>query len=203
MRRSRQVKEVYLGPYPRGIAVDPDSRYAYVAVMGTSDVARVDLRSFAVSWIRGVGAGPRHLCMSPDGKYLYVTCNAAGTVVKVDLRTRRVTDRVATGVHPRSMALAPDGRSLYVVNYDSNTMSKVRTGDMKVLQVVADQLAADRRHLRPADEERVGLLLHRQHHGVQGTVIVPVPSIGYVFGKSSAERRSTKRAEVCEGSTTG
>ena len=56
-RRASRSRQIYLGPYPRGIAVSPDSRTAYVAVMGSYDIAKVDLTTFRVSWIRGVGLG--------------------------------------------------------------------------------------------------------------------------------------------------
>ncbi len=133
---SKELRQVYIGPYPRGIAIDPASRNAYIAVMGTSDIARVDLQNWGVSWIRGVGAGPRHVIMSPNGKKLYATLNSEGAIARIDVAEQRVVGKVSTGSEPRSMAMAPDGKSLYVVNYGSNTMSKVRTSDMKVIQVV-------------------------------------------------------------------
>ena len=61
---NREVKRIPLGPYPRGIAITPDSRTAYIAVMGTHNIARLDLTTFAVSWIYGVG-GARATSSSP------------------------------------------------------------------------------------------------------------------------------------------
>ena len=164
---SKVVKTVTLGPYPRGIAVSPDSKTAYIAVMGTTNIAVVDLEDFSLSWINGVGAGPRHLSMAGNGKYLYATLNNEGNVAKIDPRKKTVVDKVYTGAQPRSMDIAPDGKSLFVVNYDSSTMSQVRTSDMKVDRQREHQRAAHRHHLRRADQERVAVLLHRQHHGVQ------------------------------------
>ncbi|MFP5346854.1 MAG: YncE family protein [Actinomycetes bacterium] len=142
--RPEQVATVRLGRYPRGIAVSPDSRTAYVAVMGSSDIAVVDLRAAlsgagtgTVRWFKGVGAGPRHLNLSPDGKTLYATLNAAGKVAKVDTATGRVVATVTTGSQPRSAVLSPDGSALFVVNYASDTVSRVRTSDLKVLETLA------------------------------------------------------------------
>ena len=134
-KQGREVKRVAIGAYPRGIAVSPNGRAAYVAVMGGSDLIRVDLRNFSKRSV-SVGSGPRAVLQSPSGRYLYVTLNAEGRVAKVDLRSGRTVAKVATGSAPRSLALAPDGRALYVVNYESNTVSKVRTSDMKVLQTI-------------------------------------------------------------------
>ena len=131
----KQIRQLHMGAYPRGIAVNASSTTAYVAVMGSSQLAKVHLTDFSVSYVY-VGPNPRHIVMDPAGRYLYVTLNAAGKVVKFDLRTEHVVHTVSTGKAPRSMTIAPDGKSLYVVNYESNNVSKLRTGDMKVLQVV-------------------------------------------------------------------
>jgi YVTN family beta-propeller protein len=138
-----EVATVDLGRYPRGIAVAPDSRTAYVAVMGSSDIAVVDLPAAlqddgddSVSWFQDVGRGPRHLNLSPDGKTLYATLNGAGKVAKIDAETGKVLAAVATGAQPRSAALSPDGTALFVVNYESDTVSRVRTSDLKVLERV-------------------------------------------------------------------
>jgi YVTN family beta-propeller protein len=128
--------QLKLGAYPRGIAIDPTSHTAYVAVMGSTRIAKISLANFAVSWIDNVGSAPRHLVMSPDGRYLYATINGSGVVDKIDLATRKVLYRVATGKAPRSMTISPDGTALYVVNYESNTMTKLRSSDMHILQTV-------------------------------------------------------------------
>jgi YVTN family beta-propeller protein len=131
----REVRRVPIGPYPRGIALSPTKRVAYVARMGGNAVVRVDLRTWRTRDL-AVGAGPRAIVMGPAGRYLFATLNAEGRVARLDLRTGAVT-KVSTGTAPRSMTIAPDGRSLYVVNYESGTVSKVRTSDMRVLQTAA------------------------------------------------------------------
>lgn len=139
----REVATVGMGRYPRGIAVSPDSSTAYVAVMGSSHVAVVDVAAAAAgagdAAVTGrieVGRGPRHLNISPDGGSLYVTLNHEGRVAKVDLATGEVLAKVATGQAPRSAALSPDGTVLFVVNYESDTVSRLRTSDMHVLDSV-------------------------------------------------------------------
>ena len=132
----KELRRIPLGPYPRGIAVSPDGKVAYVAVMGSTRIARIDLDTYAVSWISGVGLGPRHLVLSPDGRYLYATLNKEGSVVKIDTTTRQVVKRVRTGQQPRSMAISTDGTAVYVVNYESSTMSKLDTADLRQVQSV-------------------------------------------------------------------
>jgi YVTN family beta-propeller protein len=131
----KQVKRVPLGAYPRGIVVNNTSSIAYVAVMGSTEIARVNLNSWAVDKFT-VGSGPRHLVLSPDGRRLYATLNGANQVIAVDTATNQVVGRINTGSQPRSMTISSDGRALYVVNYSSNTMSVVRTSDLGIAQTL-------------------------------------------------------------------
>jgi YVTN family beta-propeller protein len=124
------------GSYPRGIAVSPDSSTAYIAVMGSDDVEKVDLRTLSVEGSFVVGENPRHLVMDPAGAYLYASLNSPGEVVKVDLADDTVVGTAHTGEDCRSLAISTDGRSLYVVNYTSDTISKLRASDLSVLQTI-------------------------------------------------------------------
>lgn len=124
------------GKHPRGVAVSPDSRTAYVALMGADRVVRVDLRARSVHAYAQTGDGPRHIVESPDGRYLYVTNNGDGTVSKLDRRTGSVLRWVRTGKEPRSMAISPDGGAIYSVNYESSTVTKLRTSDLAVVDEV-------------------------------------------------------------------
>ena len=134
LRQRRQVRVIPIGPYPRGVAVTPQGGAAYIAVMGSDHLVRLDLHHWTTRTVP-IGAGPRALVFSPDGRYLYATLNAVGRVARLDRRTGRELT-VATGSAPRSLALAADGRSLYVVNYESGTVSVLRTSDMRVLQTI-------------------------------------------------------------------
>jgi YVTN family beta-propeller protein len=134
-KKGREVKRIPIGAYPRGIAVSPKGNAAYVAVMGGSELVRVDLRKWTTSRYP-VGAGPRAAEFHPSDRYIFVSLNAEGRVAKLDLRNGAVRARVATGSAPRSLALAADGRALYVVNYESGTVTKLRTSDMRELQTI-------------------------------------------------------------------
>lgn len=134
-KKGREVKRIPIGAYPRGIAVSPKGNAAYVAVMGGSELVRVDLERWTTSSV-AIGAGPRAAEFHPSDRYIFVSLNAEGRVAKLDLKTGAVRAKVATGSAPRSLALAADGRALYVVNYESGTVTKLRTSDMKPLQTI-------------------------------------------------------------------
>ena len=134
-RTGREVRRIPIGPYPRGIAVAPSGRAAYVAVMGGDELVRVDLRRWTQRRIYA-GSGPRAEALSLNGRYVYVSLNSEGRVAKVDAWRGVVRTKVSTGSAPRSLTIAPDGRALYVVNYESGTVTKLRTSDMSTLQTV-------------------------------------------------------------------
>jgi DNA-binding beta-propeller fold protein YncE len=135
-RRGHEVARIPIGPYPRGIAVEPDGSAAYVAVMGGTELVRIDLHRWTMRRIY-VGVGPRAEVLSPDGRYVYVSLNAEGRVAKVDTWHHVVRAKVSTGSAPRSVTISPDGRALYVVNYESGTVTKLRTSDMRTLQTLS------------------------------------------------------------------
>ena len=137
---NREVARIPLGgTYPRGIVVAPDSRTAYVALMGSDRIVKVDLRTRAVSRFATTGDGPRHIVLSPDARYLYVTNNGSGTVAKLERSTGRVLASTRVGDQPRSLTISTDGSAIYSVNYESSTVSKLRTSDLEVIgQVPTD-----------------------------------------------------------------
>ena len=136
--KNKEVARIPLGgTYPRGIVVSPDSRTAYVALMGSDRIVTVDLASKSVKRLASPGDGPRHIVMSPDAKYLYVTHNGSGTVVKIDRATGRLLATTRVGDQPRSLTISTDGTAIYSVNYESSTVSKLRTKDLKVVGQVA------------------------------------------------------------------
>ena len=125
------------GSYPRGIAVTPDSRTAYVAIMGGSTIEKIDPTSLTAADSFYVGSNPRHVVTEPAGAFNYASLNSPGEVVKVDPSNDAVVGRTHTGQECRSLAISTGGHSLYVVNYQSDTIAKVRASDLSVLQTIA------------------------------------------------------------------
>ena len=80
INKNREVERVKLGAYPRGIVVTPDSKSAYVAVMGSSDIAKVNLIDFSVEWLKNVWQCAASFDDRSQGKYLYATLNGEGKV---------------------------------------------------------------------------------------------------------------------------
>lgn len=129
---NKEIKRVALGRFPRGIVINRTSSIAYIAIMGSTKIAKLNLFDYSLTWITDVGSHPRHLCLSPDDKKLYVSLNGEGRIAKVDLATKTITKK-STGRLPRSMDISKDGKFLYVVNYGSNEVTKLETATMKII----------------------------------------------------------------------
>ena len=169
-RTLKELRRVRLGPYPRGIAVDPRSRTAYVAVMGSTRIAVVDLRRFTGRLDRGGRQRP-----PPPG-------HRPGRPLAV-----RDLERRGPGGQDRPPQPAggrPGGHRGRAPEHDHRrgwpgvVRGQLRVGHREQAAHQrpagaaggADQPAPDRDRLRRPQGRRLrlGRLLHRHHHGVQG-----------------------------------
>ncbi len=128
-----QVRRLYLGNYPRGIVVDSESKYAYVALMGETRIAKVRLSDFSVSYLEQIGVTPRHLCINTAANCLYISLSRPGQVMKLDLVNPSKRQVINTGAETRSMVLDPNENYLYAVSYGENSLSKIRVHDMSLV----------------------------------------------------------------------
>jgi YVTN family beta-propeller protein len=125
--------QIPLGFEPRGIAVSPDGKTAYVALMTADAVAKIDLNTRTVVGRIPVGRWPRSLAISPDGHRLAVGTSGDGSVSVVDLEsdTLLFDDRFG-GLNAGQMVVSSDGRHVYFpfVVYGGNplTDSNIRRG---------------------------------------------------------------------------
>lgn len=86
--RLEQTARLPLGREPRGMAVSPDGRLAYVALSAAASVAVIDLTEWRLVDEIAVGRWPRFLALSPDGTRLAVGCSGDRGVAIVDTELR-------------------------------------------------------------------------------------------------------------------
>jgi YVTN family beta-propeller protein len=142
LRKNKEIRRIDAGVAPRGIAFSPNSKTAYVTLVGEDRILVIDMKSFKVRRdIAGIGERPRHLVMSPNGRYLYITVQgkdrknrADGRILKYDTRRKKIVTRSKALVEPRTTVMSDDGKSLYVVDYYPGTLVKLRTGNLKTIQ---------------------------------------------------------------------
>ena len=110
----QHVGTLQLGYEPRGIAISPDGKRAYIALTTADAVAVVDIDRLKVVARIAVGRWPRYLALSPDGKRLAVGCNGDRGVAVVDTETRQqLYLEKFSGLNLGQMQVSADGTQVY------------------------------------------------------------------------------------------
>jgi YVTN family beta-propeller protein len=107
------VATIPVGINPRGVAVAPDGKHAYVA--SSSGVSVIDTIADAVVATPVAGSD---VAVAPDGKRAYVTNTDSFNVSVIDTASNTVTAEIpltCSGGGPgEDVAVAPDGKHIYV-----------------------------------------------------------------------------------------
>jgi DNA-binding beta-propeller fold protein YncE len=124
------------------IAFSPDSRFAFITMQGSADIAVFDLTAavahgFGRAGFVGMvplGPEPTGIARSPDGHYLYVVAqnghahHVEGKLYVVDLRraetdpAHAVVQSVTAGCEPSRVLVSADGNVVWVTDRASNAL---------------------------------------------------------------------------------
>ncbi len=131
--RLEQIGSVTLGFEPRGVALSPDGKLAYVALSTASAIAVVDIEQLAVLDRIAVGRWPRYVALSPDGTRLAVGCSGDRGVSVVDTVARKqLYLEDFSGLNLGQMQVSADGTYVYFpwIVYRQNpiTAENIRRG---------------------------------------------------------------------------
>ncbi|MEU6084278.1 IPT/TIG domain-containing protein [Streptomyces sp. NPDC047108] len=128
------VATVPVGRLPRGVAVEPVGRRAYIANSGSGSVSVVDTGSLAVTTAVGPVAAPAGVASVPESvspsvleALLYVADSGSDTVTVLDRSSYGVIGSIAVGLDPCAVVVGPNGLRAYVSNAGSDTLSVIDT----------------------------------------------------------------------------
>jgi len=150
------------GAYPGGLALDPATGRAYVALSRNNSVAVIDVATGEVETEIPVGIAPFTVRLAGGKAYVSnwggrrprpedVTgpssgsdvvvdpstgIASTGTVSVLDLAGGQAVSEIAVGLHPSGMALSPDDAYLYVANANSDTVSVIDTASDQVVRTI-------------------------------------------------------------------
>ncbi len=130
-----------VGNEPRGVAIDPEGDYAYVANFGDDTVSIINVDTITVTDTVDVGDGPfgvAAIYQAHESRIkVYVSNYNAGTmsVIVHDGSELLVSTISAVGTNPVGVAATPDGRYIYVANYTGGL-----TGSVTVIQTEDDTI---------------------------------------------------------------
>jgi YVTN family beta-propeller protein len=129
----RLARRVPLARSPSHVWFSADSRYAFVTLQESDEVAAIDLQTQEVAWRHKVGRQPAGIVVTPDDRHLLVGIMGEDYVEVIDWRARRSVGRIRTGTGAHNFRGVGDGRNVWVSNRVANTVSRI---DMRTLQVV-------------------------------------------------------------------
>jgi YVTN family beta-propeller protein len=127
---------VLIGGDPRGVAVDPDGKHAYVASYAENALRVIDTASQTVVGKIHVGANPRGVTVDPDSRHAFVTNFSENSVSVIDTGSGKLIKKVFVGQNPASVAVFPRDHYALVTNYYDNTVSVINMKDLKVVGAV-------------------------------------------------------------------
>jgi len=121
---------------PYGVAITPNSSYAYVTNVGSNFVSVIEISTNTVTATVTVGTGPDGVAITPNGDYAYVANATPGTVSVIEISTNAVTATVTVGNGPYGVAITPNGSYAYVANKGSGTVSVIEISTNTVTATV-------------------------------------------------------------------
>ncbi|WP_026910757.1 YncE family protein [Patulibacter minatonensis] len=128
-------RTVRVGAKPEGIAVDPDTHVAAVAVQSPDALVLLDDRTGRVLHRVPLPGQVRHVGLAKPGGPFLVPVETADTLVTVDPATGRELSTTKVGNHPHDAAAVGD--RIFTADEFGSTISVVRGGKL-VGQVPAD-----------------------------------------------------------------
>lgn len=118
------IATVNVGPYPKGVAVNPDTNQVYVALFYESRVVRIDGATNTVTGGHDTGGSKANqIAVNAAANRLYVTNRDSQDVSFLDATTLDVIGRHAVGALPWGLALNAAGNELYVSNFGSSSVT--------------------------------------------------------------------------------
>ena len=126
--------KIPVGAHPIDVAITPDGRTGFAAIISSPHVAIIDVASRTKTGDLTVAESPLRVLLSPDGKHLYVTTSGAdgdttSTVYDFDAQTHSLIDTTVIGAFGNGIALDAPRHHLFVSAsqyvYEINTISHV------------------------------------------------------------------------------
>ena len=132
-------RTIATGPFPYGIAIDPQANSVYVADVGPTNAPAHEVSQYTINPISGQltpkspaavasARGAVEVAVSPNGKSAYAVAHNAVSQYTVDQATGNLIPKspasVAAGRNAEPIAITPDGKYAYVADCPSCVTAK-------------------------------------------------------------------------------
>lgn len=115
------MKNVNVGPLPRGLSTSNKSEKTVVALMGGSALVVIDDKTGKIKKTIPVMHNPRHITADRSGR-LFVSFNSTAQIACIDPLSGRTLFKSPTALQPRTICLSKDQRYLFVTCYGSDLL---------------------------------------------------------------------------------
>ena len=130
------VKRIRASKTPSHIAIDSQSRVAYVTLQDSNELIAIDLLTQTPRWTVSTGKMPADIHLTPDDKTLLVGLTGEDSVQVFDVSGEGAAverSRIVTGKGAHAFRALGDGSAVFVSNRTANTISRI---DLESLSVV-------------------------------------------------------------------
>lgn len=117
------VKRLPAPKVPSHIAFDGASRFAFVTLQDSDEMAAIDLTQQQLAWRLPVGKVPAGIWMTPDDQHLLIGMTGEDYVGVVDWRARKLIKKITTDKGAHNFQALGDGRHVFVSNRAGNSVS--------------------------------------------------------------------------------
>jgi YVTN family beta-propeller protein len=191
---------------PHGLAVAPDGQHAYVASLGTNQIAVYDAKREQVRIVDVPGGDTSQvfvqLAVSPDGRTLVATSQLTGKLLVFDLADKakpKLVQRVATGDWPWLVTFTPDGAEVWVPNQRSNDVTVVDAKRWSVITTVKGDFAQPDGIAISGDGRLVFVANHNTDHVMtMGGISMAMPMPGTTAAPGRVIVIDARRREVAK-----
>lgn len=118
------------------VAVSPDDKLLYAALMKGNGVAVLDIQERRLLRKLSVQGSPYGVAISPDGGLLAVSRWGMASVELFDTSTWQSVAQIPTGTHPNEMTFSPDGKRLFVACANNNTVTVIDVAARKAAEQI-------------------------------------------------------------------
>ncbi len=118
------------------VAVSPDDKLLYAALMKGNGVAVVDLHERKLLRKLSVQGSPYGVAVSPDGGLLAASRWGLASVELFDTDTWQSVTQIPTGTHPNEMTFSPDGKRLFVACANNNTVTVIDVAQRRAIEQI-------------------------------------------------------------------
>lgn len=129
------VKRVPLPKLPSHMIFSADSKWVFVTLQGSDELAAIDLTTQTLAWKMKLGKQPAGIWMTPDDQHLLVGIMGQNYVDVINWRDRKGLRHIITGDGAHNFRPLGDGRHVFVSNRVANTISLI---DQQTLQKIYD-----------------------------------------------------------------